>query len=80
MKEGKPVELRCPVLKLYPLEIHGSTPRPPPIDLQADIPEPVAVELVASNSTVRTQPKRKASLRAQERIASWTMDLKSDND
>ena len=51
-----------------------------PLDLQADIPEPVAVEPVASNSTVRTQPKRKASLRAQERIASWTMDLKSDND
>ena len=26
--EGKPVELRRPVLKLYPLEIHGSTLRP----------------------------------------------------
>ena len=79
-KEGKPVELRHPVLKLYPLEIHGSTLRPCPIDLQTDILEPVAVEPAASNSTVRTRPKRKAVLRARERIASWARDLKSDND
>ena len=74
------MQLRRPVLKLYPLEIRGSTPRPPPVELQTDIPEPVAVKNAASNSTVRTGPKRKAALRVRERIASWARDLKSDND
>ena len=69
------MELRHPVLKLYPLEIHGSTLRPHPVDLQTDIPEPVAVEPAALNSTVRTRPKRKAVLRARERIALWARDL-----